>query len=270
MAGGWARTGGVLSPESFESLLMLMAAASGVGVVKCGLTGLAPATTYAFAIYTPGGPKVGLGLMQPVLIAGDLALINANGFPKGDDLLIIRDLLAFTIVGLGLGYVLLGIVADSVVRRLFGAAILATACRRWLATKKGQAPKPERNADDSGYLWSFVVRATLGVLCGAVSVLTNNSGLLLDAYLLELRLPKARFLTVRSSYLLAAGALKMCGHLIFSVVDARTLPFAACLCFLTVLGVAVGKRVVTLVPQAAFDATLWVFMLVGAARLLIW
>jgi len=273
--------GGLLAlPPAASATWLLMAGAAGVGIVKCGLTGLAPVTTYIFTVYAPGGPKAGLGLMQPVLIIGDLSVaFTHGGLAKPADRALIIELLIWTAVGLVFGYALLGAVSDTLVRRLLGIAIFITAWRRWIgkASASNGADTPSdstlKEKTVSGSRWSCVAdvrRAALGILCGVVSVLTNNSGLLLDAYLLGLQLPKSRFLVVRSSYLLLAGIMKLFGHLALRMLPLVAIPFAGWLCILTVAGVMVGKSVVRLLPQWAFDIVVWSFVILGATRLTVW
>jgi len=259
--------------EALLEAQVLNVAALGVGIVKCGLTGLAPATSYAFAVHAPLGAKEGLGLMQPVLVVGDAAAIWAHGgIPSREDLSLISGLLLHTLAGLAVGYALLGTVSDSLVKRLLGAAILATFLRRCTAHLKIPGVGCGGGAAEAGDRpWrSWLQTAGLGACCGMISVLTNNSGLLLDAYLIGLKLPKQRFLSMRSSYLLVAGIMKLVGHLSFGVLPLTALPHAAWLCLLALAGVLVGKQLIKRIPQAAFDLVVSSFVLCGALRLIGW
>mmetsp|Transcript_62298 Transcript_62298/g.124835 ORF Transcript_62298/g.124835 Transcript_62298/m.124835 type:complete len:213 (+) Transcript_62298:193-831(+) len=210
--------------------------------------------------------------MQPVLVAGDVAVIMAHGgLPGIEDLYLVSGLLLHTLVGLAVGYALLDVTSDSLVKRLLGAAILVTAYRRWRRPPPAAQPSScgKEEGAEQPWWWPSLQTVALGMCCGVVSVLTNNSGLLLDAYLLGLRLPKARFLSVRSSYLLAAGVVKLVGHLAFGVLPLASLPFAGWLCLAAVIGMLIGKQLVKIIPQAAFDLVVAAFVVLGALRLLI-
>lgn len=267
-ASGWAPgLLGVAVPASASSASSLAAASAAVGIVKCGLAGLAPATSYVFAYYAPGGAKGGLALMQPVLLVGDVVVIAAyGGLPRRADFVLIRTLLLFTLLGLVVGYCVLGLVSDSTVRRLTGAALLAAAFRSRLQQHLAAGADSGKEAS-FGHLWRA---AFFGIWCGAVSLLTNSSGPLLDMYLLDLRLPKEKFLALRSSYLVVLGIVKLAGNLSFGVLQVAALPFAAGLCLLAAAGVLVGKQLTRRMPQAAFELITWTFILLAALRLLLW
>eukprot|EP00931_Biecheleriopsis_adriatica_P040374 TRINITY_DN23138_c0_g1_i2.p1 TRINITY_DN23138_c0_g1~~TRINITY_DN23138_c0_g1_i2.p1 ORF type:complete len:147 (-),score=22.97 TRINITY_DN23138_c0_g1_i2:43-483(-) len=118
----------VLLGHDWASWAWLALASFLTGFAKAGVTGLGPLVTVIFARATPGGTKRALALIQPVLVVSDAAVFwryrreLQQTFTEAPHLQF--GLLAWTLLGVGLGQLCLGHFLDSTVRQVL-AAVLA-------------------------------------------------------------------------------------------------------------------------------------------------
>ena len=100
--------------------LVALLAAFCIGLSKAGFSGISMVSVFLLAdLY---GAKASVGLALPLLIAADLMAYPA--FLKHGSWRPVWRLLAPTLVGLGLGWWMLGWIADAAARRVIGGRVV--------------------------------------------------------------------------------------------------------------------------------------------------
>ncbi len=245
----------MLDGPAAYSLALL--AAFCIGMSKAGFSGISLISVFLMADLYGAKPSVGITL--PLLIVADLTVYPA--FLKHGSWKPVWKLLPATVVGLAIGWLLLGEISDGVARKLIGACILVMvglqALRSW---------KPamiDRLAASRGF------GTTAGVTGGVTTMLANAAGPVIQLYLLSRRLPKMELIGIGARFFLLVNLLKVPLTQQLQLITADSLwENAKCLPGVFA-GVFAGKWLIQRVSQRVFEGMIVVFSLIAAGRLLL-
>lgn len=237
---------------------LALVAALCIGLSKAGFSGISMVSVFLLAdIY---GAKASVGLALPLLIAADLMAYPA--FIKHGSWRPVWRLLAPTLVGLLIGWWMLGVATDDTVRRVIGGCILLMvvlqACRRL-------KPQWFLGLAESG---SFGFGA--GLLGGWATMLANAAGPVIQLYLLARKLPKMELIGIAVRFFLLVNLLKIPLNAQLALITSESLLENAKLLPGVVVGLLGGRWLVHRVPQAAFEWMIVLFSVIAGLRLLLW
>lgn len=246
----------MLSDPSVYALALL--AALCIGLSKAGFSGISMVSVFLLAdIY---GAKASVGLALPLLIAADLMAYPA--FLKHGSWKPVWKLLAPTLVGLGIGWWLLGGISDDGARKVIGGCVLGM-----VLLQASRRVKPEwfdRMAGSRGFGYGA------GVLGGFATMLANAAGPVIQLYLMARRVPKMELIGIGARFFLLINLIKVPLNARLALITPESLMENARLLPAVVLGIFGGRWLIQHVPQRVFEWMIVVFSLLAAFRLLLW
>ncbi|HHI69870.1 MAG TPA: sulfite exporter TauE/SafE family protein [Rhodobacteraceae bacterium] len=225
-----------------------------VGFTKTSVGGVGILAVLLMALAIPG--KASPGVLLPMLIAADLMAVLY--YRRSCQWRILLRLLPLTVVGVGVGYLILRALPDTRFERVIGTVILAM-----LALDLGMNDALRR------HMSGRVMTGTAGVLAGAASMLANAAGPVFGIYLLQMGLTKSEFVGTRSWFFLVMNVVKLPFAAQLGLI---TLPgLALDLTFLPVIliGAVVGVKVLKYINIDLFKWLIRTAALVAALRLII-
>jgi uncharacterized membrane protein YfcA len=246
----------MLSDPRVYALALL--AALCIGLSKSGFSGISMISVVLLAdIY---GPKASVGLALPLLIVADLLAYPA--FRKFGSWGPVWKLLAPALVGLGLGWWLLGVIDDRLARKVIGGCVLFMVAlqifrkmRPVLFSHLGESP---------------AFGAGAGVLGGFATMLANAAGPVIQLYLLGRKIPKMELIGIGARFFLLINILKVPMNARLALITPDSLLENAKLLPGVVVGIFGGRWLIRHVPQAAFEWMIVGFATLAALRLLLW
>ncbi|WP_193214734.1 TSUP family transporter [Luteolibacter marinus] len=236
---------------------LALLAAFCIGMSKSGFSGISLISVFLMAdLY---GAKSSVGITLPLLIVADLTVYPA--FLKHGSWKPVWKLLPATIVGLGLGWYLLGEISDPVARKLIGCCILAMVGLQALRVRNPAL------IDNLAASRGFGTAA--GVAGGVTTMLANAAGPVIQLYLLSRRLPKMELIGIGARFFLLVNLLKVPLTRQLDLITRESLwENAKCLPGVFA-GVLVGKWLIQRVSQRVFEWMIIGFSLLAACRLLL-
>jgi uncharacterized protein len=237
-------------------LIIALVAAFCIGAAKAGFSGISMVSVVILAeIY---GPKASVGLALPLLIAADVMAYPA--FLKHGSWQPVWKLLPATLVGLLLGWWLLGEINDSVARRVIGGCVLFMVAIQ--ALRKLKPVFFDRLAESHGF------GAAAGALGGFSTMLANAAGPVIQLYFLARRLPKMEMIGIGARFFLLVNLIKIPLNARLALITEDSLMENLKLLPGVVLGIIAGRWLIGRVPQAVFEWMIVVFAFAAALRLL--
>jgi uncharacterized membrane protein YfcA len=246
----------MLSDPSVYAVALL--AAFCIGLSKAGFSGISMVSVILLAeIY---GAKASVGLALPLLIAADLmaypAFLKHGSWPP------VWKMLGPALLGLLIGWWMLGRISDADSRRVIGTCVLAMvalqALRRW---------RPgffDRLAESRGF------GLGAGVLGGFSTMLANAAGPVIQLYLMARRIPKMELIGIGARFFLLINLIKVPLNARLALINSDSLLENARLLPGVVVGILSGKWLIQRVPQAAFEGMIVIFSIVAGLRLIFW
>jgi len=227
-----------------------------VGIAKTGVPGIGLLGVVALITFSEDA-KTAVGLMLPLLIAGDLfALAYYRRHAVWRHVL---RLLPWAVAGILIGHQAIGLIDDHLLRRIIGGLTVALlAVDLWRSSRKEKAEVPTQ--------WWFA--AVIGVLAGFATMIANAAGPLIIVYFLAMRLEKEQFLGTGAWYFFMLNCFKVPFFLHREMITAGTL--AADLVLLPALaaGALTGVFLLKRIPQTRFVMIVRVLTLLAAVKLL--
>ena len=242
---------------SLASWLLLVLAAVGVGVSKSGLAGVSLVHVLIFA--SVFGARASTGVLLPLLIVGDCCAVWLVG--REVDWRYVVRLLPPAIVGVVIGWALLGRLDEAAFRPLTGGIILLLSggqlARMWRADLFAQVPHTQ------AFAWM------MGMLGGVTTMLANAAGPVIALYLLAVSLPKLRLVATGAWFFFVLNISKIPFSASLGLISPGTLLVDLVLAPCVVAGLVFGLLVVRRLPQKLFDTLLLAFTAVAAVRLIV-
>jgi uncharacterized protein len=239
-------------------LALALFAAFCIGLSKAGFSGISMVAIVILAdIY---GSKASVGLMLPLLIAADLCAYPA--FLKYGSWRPVWKLLVPALVGIGVGWWLLGAISETAARRVIGVCVLTMvglqAFRRWLPVTF------DRLAESRGF------GLGAGVLGGFATMMANAAGPVIQLYLMALRIPKMELIGIGARFFLLINLIKVPLNAKLALITVASLQDNLKLLPAVVLGIFGGKWLLRHVPQVAFEWMIVVFAILAGLRMVFW
>lgn len=234
---------------------LLLIAAVGVGISKSGLSGIGMVHVLIFAFVFGG--RVSTGILLPLLIVGDLCAVRL----VGRDVLWgnVRRLLPPALVGVAVGWLLLGRLDEQAFKPLIGGIILALSAGQFM-----RMWRPELFARVPHTTW-FVWM--MGILAGVTTMLANAAGPIVALYLLAIALPKTQLVATAAWFFLIVNCVKVPLSANLGLIGPTTLAINLLLAPCVIVGLMAGRWIVARIPQRAFDSLILAFTALGALRL---
>lgn len=237
-------------------LAIALIAAICIGLSKAGFSGISMVSVVLLAdLY---GAKASVGLALPLLIAADLMAYPA--FIRYGSWKPVWKLLPASLVGLLLGWWLLGRIDDHTARRLIGGCVMLMVVLQ--AFKRWRPKFFDALADSRGFGYSA------GVMGGFSTMLANAAGPVIQLYLLTRRIPKMELIGIGARFFLLINIIKIPLNARLALINEQSLWENAKLVPGVLLGIILGRWLIGRVPQAAFEWMIVGFAFVAAARLL--
>jgi len=236
--------------------MIALIASTCIGLSKAGFSGISMVSVVIFAdIY---GAKASVGLALPLLIAADLMAYPA--FLKYGSWKPVWKLLPATLIGLLVGWWLLGEINDLVARRVIGGCVLFMVAiqviRKW-------KPRVFNAMADSRSFGS-----SAGIMGGFSTMLANAAGPVIQLYFLTRRIPKMELIGIGARFFLLVNLIKVPLNAHLALISQESLLENVKLLPGVVAGILIGRWLIGRVPQAAFEWMIVGFSFVAAARLL--
>jgi uncharacterized protein len=248
------------SDPSFGLLLGATAvAALVVGFLRTAIgggIGLVLTPTLSFVL----PPAVVLALLAPLMNLSDP--IAVRYYWRQWDGALLRLLLPSSVLGVVAGMWLLSSLPEVWLARTIGAvALLFAVAQLALSLRRpalpGGAPPP----------WPAGVGA--GFVMGVASMVAHSGGVVLNLYLLALRLPTITILATGNALIVFTNAVKLLGYWRVGFLTGSIVLAAVLVIPLLAVGAWLGVRVGRRLPRRAFELTLIGIAIVGAVRLLL-
>lgn len=239
-----------------EVLSLALLGALCIGLSKSGLSGTATLSVVLMA--QAFGAKISVGLVLPLLIVADFMgyFINRHG---GSWRRII-PMAPPAIVGVVVGYFLLGKIDNAVARPVIGWLIISLLAFKLLL----DARRSDFIAltEHKGFAWA------MGLGAGVTTMLANAAGPVMTVYLLSQRLEKKDHLGVFSRFFLFINLFKVPFSADLGIINPRSLATNLVLLPAVIAGILIGWQILKRIPQKPFEWTLFVLTLIAAVWLI--
>lgn len=238
--------------------VLALLAALCIGLSKSGFSGLSMVSVVVLAdIY---GSKASVGLALPLLIAADLMAYPA--FIKHGSWRPVWRLLAPALLGIGVGWWVLGEISELAARRVIGGCVLfmvgLQALRRW------QPVGFDRLAQSGGF------GISAGIAGGFATMLANAAGPVIQLYLMARRIPKMELIGIGARFFLLINLIKVPLNARLALITQESLLENLRLLPAVAIGIFGGKWLLQHVPQAVFEWMIVVFATLAGLRMILW
>lgn len=244
----------------FEDVTLLhyviaLAAACSLGLSKAGFPGLS--IINVFVIAELFGAKNSVGIILPLLIICDLVVYPV--FRKYASWRQTVPLVLPVVVGVLIGWQLLGRIDELMARRMLGTIVLVMLGLQLLRTHRSEflTHLPESR----GFFWG----SGLGI--GIATTLANAAGPIYAIHGLVRKMQKEDFLGVSARLFLFVNLFKVPFNANLDIITMDSLKLDAALLPGIIAGVIIGKKLVSRVPQKLFNRLIVVFTVAAGIRL---
>ncbi len=194
-------------------------------------------------------------ILMPVLLLMDV--LGMAAFRKDFDFKLLRFLVPFGLVGIGVGALLFKLLAASTVAGLVGGFTLLFLAQRLLFPPKADSPPPPK--------W---LGALLTTTSGFTSFIAHAGGPPISAYVIPLRLSPVRFSATMVFFFFIINLAKWLPYAWLGLLDVRNMATSLVLLPLAPVGVWIGVRLARRISQDWFYRILYTGMLLTGLKLL--
>jgi uncharacterized membrane protein YfcA len=227
-----------------------------MGFSKTGFPGLAMVNVLLMAEIF--GAKKSLGLILPLLVVCDLLVYPL--FRKYASWRAVWPLMIPALAGVFIGYFLLKDISDLTARRTIGGIILFMLALQALRTYHQNFLQ---HLPDSKF---FLVGS--GLTIGISTMMANAAGSVYSIYALVHRMEKMNFLGIGARFFLFINIFNFPFMANLDIINPWSLKIGLTLLPGIFVGILLGKRLVTKIPQRVFEILLYAFSLIAGVRLL--
>ena len=235
---------------------LLLLGAAGIGFSKAGFPGVSMLHVVLYALVF--GAKSSTGILLPMLIVGDLCAIGLFG--RAANWSQVRRLLPPTLVGIGIGFLLMGRLNEDYFRIIVGTIILV------LSTVQAYRMARPTALDDFPGNPLFAI--VLGLLAGITTMMANAAGPVVALYLLAVAMPKWELIGTAAWLFLVLNLFKIPFSYQLGLITSETLTIGAMVAIAIPMGMLAGRWLVHRVSQKGFNAILLGMTVVMAIRLM--
>ncbi|MCU0796412.1 MAG: sulfite exporter TauE/SafE family protein [Akkermansiaceae bacterium] len=242
--------------DGWDDWTLAFLAAFCIGLAKSGFSGTSLVSVVIFTHLF--GARQQSGMALPLLIFADVLAYPA--FRNHGSWRDVWRLLPAALVGLGMGWWLLGNIDDLLARRIIGGSILLL-----LALQSLRLVRP-------GVLEKMAAHRAFGtgagVAAGVTTTLANAAGPVFQLYLLSKQVPKMELVGIGARFFLLINLIKLplIGHL--ELIRLDTLAVNLWLAPAIVAGIYCGRGLLQKVPEKWFAWLVMGFSAVAAVRML--
>lgn len=225
-----------------------------VGFAKSGFTGVGLVTVVVMAQLFD--PKQSTGVLLPLLICGDVfSVVTYHRHARWSH--IVR-MLPPTLVGVVVGYLLMGVIEGGRFRAVIGVVVLLMVVLQLVRQRLQLDGLPHAR----GFAWA------MGGFSGFATMLANAAGPVMSLYFLAIGVPKFELVGTSAWFFLIVNVLKVPFSSSLGLISPGSLFFNLLLVPVVGLGIFAGRRLIGQVPQRLFERLLLVFATLAAVRLL--
>ncbi len=241
---------------TWTTIAIALAGAFCLGIAKTGFPGLAIVNVLIVAELF--GAKNSVGIILPLLIFCDLIVYPL--FRKYASWRQVWPLIPVIMIGVVIGYLLLDNVEEITSRRLIGVIVLLMLVLQLFR---------EYKKDFLEHLpASKTFFVTTGLTMGISTMLANAAGSVYSIYALVKKMSKEDFLGIGARIFLLVNVLKVPFLTDLNLINVDSLLLNVLLLPGIVAGIYLGKTLIRIVPQRAFEILLYVFSLIAGVKLL--
>lgn len=242
---------------SLNIYLLALLGAFSLGVSKTGFPGLAIVNVIIMAELF--GAKASVGMVLPLLIVCDLIVYPL--FRKHASWKQVLPLVAPAVCGVLLGWLMLGQFSDSAAKKTIGLIILCMVSFQLIRALRTEFLT--HLPDSSYFRWGS------GLTIGVSTTLANAAGPVYSIYALVHKLEKNDFLGIGARFFLFLNIFKVpfLGQL--NLIHAESLKIDLALLPGILAGILLGRNLIKLVPQRAFEILLYFFSFAAGLRMLL-
>ena len=231
---------------AIPAVLLLGISKSGFGA---GLGSLA-VPIMALAVAVPQAAAI----LMPVLLVMDL--LGMAAFRKDFDLVLIKFLLPFGLVGIVIGALLFKLLDAHLVSGIVGVFTLAFLAQRLVFPPKADSPPPPK--------W---LGALLTTTSGFTSFIAHAGGPPISAYVIPLRLSPVKFASTMAFFFFVINLAKWVPYAWLGLLDSRNMATSLVLLPIAPIGVWMGVRLARRVNQVLFYRLLYAGMALTGTKL---
>jgi uncharacterized protein len=237
----------------------LILAAFMTGLSKTGIVGLSTLSVAIFALALPARESAGVVLL--LLISADIVAVTVYRRHAVWSHLI--RLFPWAGLGIVLGFLAVGRIDDTQVRRLIGVILLLIVVLQWWRQRQSR-----RNPDEQRVPESLWFAATVGIAAGFTTMVANAAGPIMVLYLLAMRLPKMEFIGTAAWYFFLLNCFKVPFSYGLGLINPASLGIDLRLAPVAIAGALSGRAIIPYINQRLFELLALVFTLLAALRLL--
>ena len=244
-----------MPPLTTAQWLLAVAGALGMGISKAGFPGMSLVHVVVFAFIF--GARSSTGIVLPMLVAADVLAVRA--FREHAQWVYIRRMLPATVVGVLLGFGLMGRLDESLFAPVIGTIVLLL-----IVVQVARMARPGMFADvphSPAFAWA------MGLTAGVTTMLANAAGPIFVLYALAQSLPKYELVGTGAWFFLIVNLVKVPLSAALGLIGMQTLWLNLVLLPVVFTGIAIGRWLTHRVPQRLFDGLLLAFAAVAALRL---
>ncbi len=243
------------SVDPVAGWIVLAVAGLIVGITKTGIPGIGILAVVSIASVMD--PRASVGFLLPMLIAGDVfAVIYYRRHAVWSHLL---RLMPPALVGIGVGYVLLGHIEGAQLGRIIGWIVLVlVGLDLWRSRTSDQLPVPTHPA--------FAI--AIGAVAGVTTMLANAAGPLIVFYFIAMRFEKEKFVGTVAWYFLVLNCVKVPLFWDRGMITASSARAGALLALVVWAGAVAGVFALKSIPQHWFVSVVRLLVLAGAVKLI--
>lgn len=236
--------------------LAVTSGAFAIGLNKGGLTGLGILPILLFAVVIP--PRESTGFILPLLITGDICAIIV--YRRVVIWKVFWTLLPPTLVGVVVGFLLMGRIPAEIFGPLIGWLIIALIALQFTRSALGE--KIDHIFESRGF------GLVMGILAGITTMIANAAGPVANLYFLSVRLAKWNLIGTSAWFFFVINLCKLPFSAQLGLTNAASLSLGLFLAPLVMLGFLGGRFLAGAMPEKVFERFLLACTAVGALKLI--
>lgn len=236
------------------SIAIICSTALLAGISRTAVPGLGVLLTSLVAQVMPVRASTGF-LLLILVIADIMAAVYWRRIIAWQNIL---RLLPWTVVGILIGYFLMGVMKESLFKPLLGIMVLVFVVLDFVRRGFGIELKVKNRL--------FI--ALMGILVGVSTMMANAAGPIMTIYLLSMDLPKEDFLGTNAWFFFIVNIIKIPFSVSLGLITWNYLKIDLMLVPIIFLGGVLGVFAIRKIPQKAFDLIVKVLAAVAGFKLL--
>lgn len=239
---------------SIASWLLAIVAGLGIGISKSGFAGVS--LVHVLVMAHIFGDKLSTGVVLPMLVVGDICAVVA--FKRHAVWKHVARTLPIACVGVAVGTWMMTLIPDYAYKPIIGWTVFVLVI---LQLWRMRDPARFEHVPHS---WTFA--ACMGLLAGITTMMANAAGPVMGLYFLAVGLPKYQLTGTSAWFFLIINLYKIPFSIGLGLIHTDTLLFNAVLVPVIVVGLFLGRWLLSHVSQKLFDGLILTF----AAGVALW